>query len=98
MLYDLRTGREHVVFSRRQQADAGRCETELHVVGAVQFPRIKIQLHRQLNLVYHIREGVEVHVGDVAASRPAWRWGAYRDTGLFVCLSYEREPLRAPVE
>ena len=38
MLYDLRTTREHVVFSRRQQADAGRCETELHVVGAVQFP------------------------------------------------------------
>ena len=33
----------------------------------------------------------EVH----APRRPAWRWGAYRDTGLFVCLSYEREPLRA---
>ena len=29
----------------------------------------------------------EVH----APRRPAWRWGAYRDTGLFVCLSYERE-------
>ena len=26
-----------------------------------------------------------------APRRPAWRWGAYRDTGLFVCLSYERE-------
>ena len=35
------------------------------------------------------------HVGDVAASRPA-AVAAYRDTGLFVCLSYEREPLRAP--
>ena len=30
--------REHVGFARRQQAGPGRRETELHVVGAVQFP------------------------------------------------------------
>jgi hypothetical protein len=53
---------EHVVFSRRQQAGPRRREPEDEVVRPVQFPRVKIQLERQLRLVYHIRETIEGHV------------------------------------
>ena len=38
--------REDVGLARRQQADAGRCETELHVVGAVQFPCAHLRYFR----------------------------------------------------
>ena len=56
---DLRATREHVGLARRQQAGPGRREPEDEVVRPVQFPRIKVELERQLRLVYHIREGAE---------------------------------------
>ena len=61
MLYDLRTTREHVGLARRQQADARRRETKREMVRPVQFPRIKVELERQLRLVDHIREGVQCY-------------------------------------
>ena len=64
MLYDLRTTfarREHVGLARRQQADARRRKAHLNVVRPVQFPRIKVELERQLRLVDHIREGVQCY-------------------------------------
>ena len=63
--------REHVGFARRQQAGPGRRETELHVVGAVQFPEKRSNFRI---FEVHVAASARVAVGGVPR-----HW--------FVCLS-----------